>query len=185
MRYSGDSKVDATFHGGPIDVHTIALPLNPEPWTAPSISVGRRGGKPFPMVYKNEALRSYQEAVKELLPTHIWVEPPIHLEFYFWRQLPDYTTDKDVRARKHHADATNMQKALEDALQGVLFKNDKDVRSIRSWVMDQGKDVDPMVGIIIRRSGAVPDVEHSFRSLIMDDEPPADRETFEHTEGMF
>lgn len=128
--------------------------INPEPWTSPDVSVGRRaGGHAYPIVYKSEALRSYQEGIKSLLegkPTLIF-DPgtPITLEFYFWRQLPDYTTDRERRARKHEADATNMQKALEDALQGVLFENDRDVKRIYSEIMEQGHDTEPRIGIRI------------------------------------
>ena len=156
----------------------FALDLNPEPWTAPSISVGRKGGKPFPMVYKNEALRSYQQAVKEMLSGHAHNghhEGPLDLRFFFWRQLPDYTTDDEVRARKHHADATNLQKALEDALQGVLFKNDRDVRHIETWVMAQGKDVAPLIVIQMRPAGIPPvlDLSAWVQDPIegLDDEP--------------
>lgn len=164
------------------------LAINPEPWTAPSVAVGRRNGKPFPQVYKSEALRSYQEAVKELVtPTmnrHEMFEGRIDLRFFFWRQLPDYVTDDEVRARKHYADATNMQKALEDALQGVVFKNDRDVAHVESWIMEQGKDVEPRVVIQVRQAGLPPliDIEDWLDSpLAVDDGEPF----FARSTGLF
>lgn len=138
--------------------------INPEPWTSPSIAVGRgKGGKPYPQVYKSAGLAAYQQAVAESLAGRnmLIFDPgtPIALEFYFWRRLPDYTTDKDRRARKHVADATNMQKALEDALQGVLFENDRDVKSIRSIIMEQEHDTEPCIGIKISFAPDPPDIE--------------------------
>jgi len=167
------------------DVTTLALPINPEPWTAPNVSVGRRGGKPFPMVYKNEALRAYQQAVKELVsePINGKYEGRIDLRFYFWRQLPDYTTDDEVRARKHHADATNLQKALEDALQGSLFANDRDVAHVESWIMEQGRDVEPMIAITIRPAGAPPVID--LAGLLDPTPETSDEPFFTRTEGLF
>jgi Holliday junction resolvase RusA-like endonuclease len=129
------------------------IPLNPEPWTAPSISIGRKNGKPYPAVYKSAGLRAYQEGVASVLamqnPVMYEAGVPLHLRFYFWRQLPDYTTDRDRKARKHEADATNMQKALEDALQGVLFHNDRDVHHVESWIIEQEHTTEPRVLIEI------------------------------------
>ena len=128
--------------------------INPEPWTAPNMAVQHgQGGRAHPVAYKSLGLRVYQEAVKEELDGRATLifDPgtPITLDFYFWRKLPDYTTDESRRARKHEADATNMQKALEDALQGVLFENDRDVKRISSEIMEQGHDVEPRIGIRI------------------------------------
>jgi len=130
--------------------------INPEPWTAPEVSIGRKGGKTFPMVYKTETLRAYQEAVKDALSD---VEPqplmdagsPIRLDFYFWRQLAGYEIGDGKKSRRHLADATNLQKSLEDALQGILFKNDRDVWFVTSTIVEQDPDTDP--GIVIRMSG--------------------------------
>src|SRR5687768_284355 len=103
---------------------TLDLQLNPEPWTAPSVSVGRgKGGKVFPQVYANAQLKAYQEAVREEARSQLpdkWepYEGEILLHFYFWRQMADYESHQAKRVRKHQADVTNMQKATEDALQG-------------------------------------------------------------------
>lgn len=126
------------------------LRLNPIPWTV-QVGIGRRkGGGVYPQVYKSDELKTYQEAVKEAIVTPIILEGEIDLVFLFWRQMPDYETHQGKRARKHQADATNMQKALEDALQGVLFANDRDVRSVESHIIEQGHDTDPLVVILIR-----------------------------------
>lgn len=130
------------------------LELNPVPWTAPQVGTGRKGGRTYVQAYKSQELRTYQAAVKEeIAMQYPEIEPikgPIDVEFYFWRQLPDYLSVNNVKVRKHQADATNMQKALEDALQGLLFANDRDVRSIHSHIIDQGFETEPQVLIGIR-----------------------------------
>lgn len=115
--------------------------LNPEPWTSPSVSVGRKNGKPFPRVYKNAKLRNYQEAVKEELEAALQLErpvvEPIALRFLFSR---DTTGGQPV-------DATNLQKSLEDALQGILFKNDSQVIQVSSSIVNQGRGVLSWIGV--------------------------------------
>lgn len=125
----------------------VRLDLNPEPWTAPEVSIGRRGGKSFPQVYKKAQLRTYQEAVKEQLEA-LGVTPfegPVYLEFYFWRQLAEGNTGGTRSRRAHQSDATNLQKALEDALQDLLIGNDKNTRKICSTVVEQGPNVEGKV----------------------------------------
>lgn len=125
-------------------MHFITLPnLNPVPWTAPAVNYSMR------QVYKAAELSAYQNAVKEQLGATEtpWLEGALRIHFWFWRRLDLGTVVTTRRRRGHDSDATNMQKALEDALQGVLFPNDRDTRSITSEIVEQGPDVDP--GIII------------------------------------
>lgn len=129
----------------------FVLDVNPEPWAIGDLSVGRKGGKMFPMVGRNQQLWYYQQAIKEALgKPDLWIEGPIDLRFYFWRDRAEYQTPQARGHRKHEADLTNLQKATEDALQGVLFKNDKDVRHVVSWMMEQGPGVNGKVVIAIR-----------------------------------
>lgn len=125
------------------------LSVNPEPWAIGSISTGRKNGKVFGRMSPNVQLVAYKEAIAEEL-AHVDKLPPgeYALTFYFFRALDDYETESGRRHRKHVADATNMQKATEDALQGVLIDNDRDVRDVRSVVVEQGAGVKP--GIIIK-----------------------------------
>jgi len=147
------------------DVYVLGV--QPEPWTAPSVSVGRRNGKAYPAVYQSTALKAYKEAVREELerlgPRKI--DGPVQLRLYFWRALPVYVSespqkgDIDVlgathnsasrKHRKHEADLTNMQKLLEDSLQGLLFDNDRDVKHVEVTVVEQEKDTEPCVVIQI------------------------------------
>src|SRR5258708_2084247 len=106
--------------------------VNPEPWMASEGSVGRGKGRQFVRFHKPDQLRNYQEAVKAEMPRqnpHA-VERPgdIEVMFFFWRQLSQFELHEDTKRRRSHvADATNLQKALEDALQGVLYKNDRNI----------------------------------------------------------
>ena len=121
----------------------FVLDVNPEPWAIGPVGYSRRGGKMSAYVGRNQQLHSYQEAVREALGTgHEMIDGPFQLYFWFWRRRDEYKTPQSRTHRKHEADATNLQKATEDALQGVLFKNDKDTRIIRSVMVEQGPDVE-------------------------------------------
>lgn len=128
--------------------------INPEPWMAPDLSTLRRGGKTVPSATKKEALRSYQMAVKESV-LDAYPEQPIPagesvwLRFFFWRQLElEPVGDAGRMRRRHRVDATNLQKSLEDALQGVLYENDRDVLWPNSFIVEQGPDVMPRIMIV-------------------------------------
>lgn len=124
--------------------------INPEPWTASEASAGRKDGKFKVTFYKNPGLEVYQNAIKadlalnypdiEMIPD----DTPFALEFYFSRQLEAGETERR-KVRRNRADATNMQKALEDALQGVLYSNDRNVAAIRSQIVEQGPNVTPCI----------------------------------------
>lgn len=129
----------------------FALDLNPEPWSLGPVGSARRGGKIVSFVGRNAQLHAYEEAVKEAIGDQTWVEGPIELRFYFSRVRSEYTTPQARSHRKHEADLTNLQKATEDALQGVLFKNDKDVKSVHSVMVDQGPEVQSYIIIGIRQ----------------------------------
>lgn len=125
------------------------LPLNPEPWAIGPVGYARREGKMSAYVGRNQQLDAYKEAVREglkdLFPDEPMYEGLFTLTFFFWRNRAEYSTPQSETARKNEADGTNMAKATEDALQGVLFKNDKDVRRMTWTVVEQGPDVIPAV----------------------------------------
>jgi hypothetical protein len=124
------------------------LPINPDPWAIGPLGVGKRNGKYFPYVGRNNQLYSYQQAIKEELVSQnarLLPEGKYELEFFFWRRL-----DSHASGKKHYADVTNLQKATEDALQGVLFDNDRDVVNVNSWIMHQDTDTNYCVVIHAR-----------------------------------
>jgi len=125
------------------------LHLNPEPWAVGSVTHAGKGARIGP----NPNLVAFQNAVRESLEgAEMLPETQYKLTFYFWRQQARYLDMSDHIRQRNQADATNLQKGLEDALQGTLFKNDRDVRDIRSIIVDQGPGVNP--GIIIKAESA-------------------------------
>jgi hypothetical protein len=68
--------------------------------------------------------------------------------FYFFRRIDKYVDMGDHIRSRNAVDATNLQKGLEDALQGILFENDREVVDIRSVIVQQGHDVNPPFVII-------------------------------------
>lgn len=118
----------------------IYLPINPDPWAIGPVSVGKRNGKMIPIVGRNAQLDAFKNAVREELESQGVKKvnySNYDIKFFFWRKLESNTGG----SRKNIADATNMQKATEDALQDVLIGNDRDVKSIQSIIVDQGPDV--------------------------------------------
>lgn len=129
--------------------------INPEPWVAPEASIGRKGGKMFIQFYTSDTMRAYKEAIKEevlLQNGHAVLAAkgvPLDVTFYLWRRL-DASESSSRSSRRHVADATNCQKALEDALQGILYDNDRDNLSVHTVMVAQGPDVQPHIAIEIR-----------------------------------
>lgn len=111
--------------------------INPEPWAVGPLDIMRRGGKIVPTYGRNQQLHMYQEAlrdeIKRTYPPHMQeiLRPGYELDFWFWRN-----TEKG-----NVADATNLQKATEDALQGLLLQNDREVVRVASTIVEQGPDV--------------------------------------------
>lgn len=131
------------------------LNLNPEPWAIGPVGYSRRGGRMSAYVGRNQQLDAYKQAVKEELGTQDQLTGKIVLRFFFWRNRAEYTTPQARTHRKHEADLTNLVKSTEDALQGILFVNDKDVIDSHGVLVEQGPDVE---GRIIIGVDSVPDL---------------------------
>lgn len=123
----------------------FSLDVNPEPWAIGPVGYSRRGGKMSAYVGRNQQLDAYKEAVREALGSQPLQDGTHIVHFFFWRNRAEYTTAQARTHRKHEADLTNLQKATEDALQGVLFANDRDVREVHSYLVDQGPEVTPRI----------------------------------------
>lgn len=132
------------------------LDVNPEPWAIGPVGYARRNGKMAAYVGRNAQLDTYKQTVKEAI---LALEPPpdmltgkLSVTFWFWRNRAEYQTPQARTHRKHEADVTNLQKATEDALQDILYKNDKDNSHVESILVAQGPDV---IGKIIIRISKV------------------------------
>jgi Holliday junction resolvase RusA-like endonuclease len=125
--------------------------VNPEPWESPEGSVGRRGGALRVDMHSPERLRQYQNAVSEEFerqnPDAInFGKTQLSVEFFLWRNVPEYETPTGRKRTGNEVDATNCQKALEDALQGILYTNDTNNVFVSTW-LHQGTDVEPFIVI--------------------------------------
>lgn len=118
--------------------------INPEPWTAGTAYRRPKGAG----IAKDGKLRAYQEALAEEFPlqnAHACKHNgELAVTFYFWRSS----------AHGNQADATNLQKATEDALQDILYGNDRTNRDVRSIIVDQGPNVSPHILIEIQKFDA-------------------------------
>jgi Holliday junction resolvase RusA-like endonuclease len=123
--------------------------INPVPWTSPTVAVGKKNGKAYPQVYSSAELKGYKEAIKEHFqekyPDFEPIEDEVALRFFLYRRLDSLERGTKRKSRGSVADATNMQKATEDALQGLLFVNDIQVVHAETWVMAQHADVEPCI----------------------------------------
>lgn len=125
---------------------TYILRINPEPWAmGTAFPMKGRGGAG---ISPNRKLVAFQAAAKEAIladyePITLILDP-ILLRFYFSRKLETLSYG-DKKAHANGSDATNMQKALEDAMQGILYKNDSQVVAVESVVCWQDADTDPFV----------------------------------------
>lgn len=81
-------------------------------------------------------LQAYQEEVRDVLQAQgaYMMKPNYRLTFYFHRTSESETRPNSRKRSK--SDATNMQKSLEDALQGVVIENDRDVLDVRSRIIE-------------------------------------------------
>lgn len=111
---------------------------------------------------KNADLRAYQNAVSEIAVMALNADgyrTPLYPKataltvcFAFWRQRAVSRSTSGRTTTSQIADATNMQKATEDALQKIIFDNDRHNASVCSHVIEQGTDVEPAVLVIIERA---------------------------------
>lgn len=131
----------------------LVVGINPEPWTSPSLGTKRAGGRIVPTSFKDENLRSYQMAVHELVEEALaeqGIMTPVYgkgvelgARFSFWRQLDRYHVSEGRTRVRQQPDLTNLVKAFEDALQGLLYVNDRAIRESVGCLVDVGQDLEP------------------------------------------
>lgn len=127
----------------------FVLDINPQPWAIGPVGYARKGGSMSAYVGQNKQLHAFQEAVREEIGQQPMIEGQHMLRMYFWRNRAEYTTPNQRQHRKHEADVTNMVKSTEDALQGILFGNDRDTRRVMGEIVEQGPDVAGRIVIVI------------------------------------
>lgn len=135
-----------------IITHEYRIPgINPEPWAIGPVGTRMNKGKRVAYVGEEAVLKNYQQALRTefesiQLPPNV-INEPSELEIYFWRRLDKYEFDGGAKHQRHVADTTNLVKGTEDALQGILFPNDRLNMVIHGHIVEQSPSADP--GLII------------------------------------
>jgi len=126
-----------------------SLRIQAQPWTTGRISIGRKAGGVHGYLSPDAQLQQFQEAVREELldADPLPPEQRYKLTFYVWRAIETYTTPSGRHVTKKAVDATDIQKGLEDALQGSLIGNDRDVAEIRTVLVEQSAETEPFIVI--------------------------------------
>lgn len=123
-------------------VQSFLILTNPEPWRVPPMSAGRnkKTGHLIAQSGRDQMLFSYQEEVREsMMSAGAYImEPGYKIDLFFYRLQETINTGSGKRNKRSRADATNMQKAIEDALQGTVLHNDVDTIDIHSRVIPAG-----------------------------------------------
>ncbi len=135
--------------------YTIFIPLNPQAWNTPPYFIGRRGGKQIVMSGRDEENHAFKEAIKEELikAKAEMIEPPYEIELYIWRKIE--------HGRKA-VDLTNMQKLIEDSLQGTVIDNDRNVVKFSTTVVEQTPDSPQFFIVTIKR------VDYNIKQFVLD-----------------
>lgn len=160
-----------------IDPTWYVIPLNPQPWAIGDVGVGRRNGGVYAYIGPNIQLQTYQQGVREAIVDGLLVDYEVKITFYFWHKIESYQGE-NRKVTKNQVDATNMQKATEDALQGILMFNDRQVRSVRSEIVEQSETCEPMVVIKFEKYWGF-DIDEIPKSIwdeikMVDSPPPPD-----------
>ena len=139
----------------------------PVPWSAPDVGVARNGRR---YARKNPRLTAWQAELKRqardfygplephrcpiylaltfLLPTE---DPKLHGKMVVAKFKDVESQDRVKKVGRQLADRTNLIKAVEDGIQGVLFLDDTQVRvgyDICLWSWPDQSGVDIVVGLI-------------------------------------
>lgn len=151
------------------------LNLQPENWEVGSAGASRSNGKIRGYVAPSTKLKAFQEAVREELSHQhpVLEDGEVTLNFFLWRNI-----QKGVR----RADATNMQKALEDALQGVVISNDRNVRSVSTHIMQQDSDAPSKIVVQVKPFTGPPLFPLPLEEFV---EPEPITDSTHYTDGAF
>jgi Holliday junction resolvase RusA-like endonuclease len=142
--------------------------VNPEPWEAPEVSIGRKGSGYFPRFHSPPKYTTYHAIVQEEFDARYGdfdclVNTPLVVEFAFWREVSEYDTPTGRKGHSNYADTSNLTKGTEDALQGRIYDNDANNRIVSGVIVEQGPDVSPAVLVHIRSL----DLERDLLELII------------------
>jgi hypothetical protein len=130
------------------DERWFVLPINPEPWAVGPLGVNHKTKRAY--MGENQKLAAYQNAVREQVEDAIPTVGEVEITLYIWRALEKATTFDGKKRRAHTSDATNIQKATEDAIQGFLIENDRNVRKVMTEIVEQSERTTPCIVIRVK-----------------------------------
>lgn len=135
------------------------IPINPEPWAVGQAYASRSKGKLTARISRNVQLDQFQQAVKEelLIREPKLIEGYVRVVLYLWRQNAQYQRIQTNHYRQRsRPDTTNMQKAIEDACQGILYTNDRYVNDIHSVLVQAQPDITGHIVIGVEANDRIP-----------------------------
>lgn len=127
---------------------TFTVDGDPVPWSVPDVAVGvAKGGRRYRRVKKDPRLEEWQGVVAEAardawgpwentkaavaLLLHFILftdDTSVHGQYALPAQEWNESLQKDTIRGKRIADLTNLTKGVEDAMQGVIYKDDTQIR---------------------------------------------------------
>lgn len=123
--------------------------VNPEPWEVGQPFARRHSGKLSAGISPSPKLQAYQQALREEVGEQSEPVYPegtqIDVYFWFWRQIEEFKTPTGRTSHSNYADSTNLQKATEDALQDLVYGNDRLNQRVGSEIVAQGPTVQPAI----------------------------------------
>jgi Holliday junction resolvase RusA-like endonuclease len=136
--------------------HYVVHDINPCPWMAPKLGVARSRGGVYPVAYPTDEMKVYKAAVQdyfaEQYPTvPVFVDAPLYITIWYWRSL------NFGGQRRNRCDVTNLNKCLEDALQGVLYANDRHNRIVAGVMVEQAPHIAPKMIIRVQDGSEIPE----------------------------
>ncbi len=132
------------------DDRWFTLALTPQPWAIGPLGVSRRGKQTYAYIGPNQQLQAYQEALREELDGAGILSGEVEITLYIWRALEAAKNFAGRDRKAKTSDATNIQKATEDALQGILIENDRNVRRICTEIVEQKEGIQSCILIRVR-----------------------------------
>lgn len=139
--------------------------INPEPWAIGTINAWGKGKatmSPNPKVenYKLAIREDLERRISDFTPRIGW---PVDLFIWYVRS---------THGGGQPADVTNLNKATEDALQGILFGNDRFNFRVGGDILEQGPHVE-YPGLIIKVEDYYidPNVKQQLMNMLVTAEP--------------
>jgi Holliday junction resolvase RusA-like endonuclease len=148
----------------------FVLPLNPVPWAVGPLGIIRKAGRFLPYMGRNQELHDFKVAVARAVKDQnpVMIRGKVKITCIFWRDQEEYKTPQARTARKNEADTTNLLKATEDALQGIVYENDKDNNEVHGYIAAQAPGIRPRMVICVEPNSDIPEIVNHLPQHVYD-----------------